>query len=39
VVAAKSPEITGLYLHIDLDVLGTAVACVNVFSEPNGLDG
>jgi arginase len=38
-VGRLSPEITGLYVHIDLDVLDRAVAGVNVFSEPGGLDG
>jgi arginase len=37
-VAKTSPEITGLYIHIDLDVLDAAVAGVNVYSEPNGPD-
>lgn len=38
-VSNLSPEITGLYVHIDLDALDSAVARVNVFSVPGGLDG
>ena len=34
-----SPKTTGLYVHIDLDVLDRAVAEVNVFGAPDGLDG
>lgn len=33
------PQISGLYVHIDLDVLDKAVAPVNVFGAPDGLDG
>jgi arginase len=33
------PEITGLYVHLDLDVLDINVAKVNVYSTPGGLDG
>ena len=33
-----SPTITGLYVHINLDVLDQAVAGVNVFGAPEGLD-
>ena len=38
-VGHLSPGITGLYVHIDLDVLDSSVAGVNVFSAPDGLDG
>jgi arginase len=38
-VGALTPEPTGLYVHVDLDVLDAAVADVNVYSEPGGLDG
>lgn len=34
-----SPKITGLYVHVDLDVLDKAVAGVNVFGAPDGVDG
>jgi arginase len=37
-VGALTPDITGLYVHIDLDVLDSAVARVNVYGEPGGLD-
>jgi arginase len=33
------PEISGLYIHLDLDVLDADVARVNVYSAPDGLDG
>jgi arginase len=36
---AVVPEITGLYVHLDLDVLDVEVAKVNVYSAPEGLDG
>ena len=32
------PEPSGLYLHLDLDVLDAGVAAVNVFSVPGGVD-
>jgi arginase len=35
-VAGLDPAVTGLYVHIDLDVLDSAVARVNVYSEPDG---
>lgn len=38
-VSAIDPEITGLYVHLDLDVLDAAVATVNIYSEPGGVDG
>ncbi len=38
-VRAITPEITGLYVHLDLDVLDASVATVNLYSTPNGLDG
>jgi arginase len=38
-VDAIEPEVTGLYLHVDLDVLDLEVARVNVFGAPGGLDG
>lgn len=38
-VGCFSPAITGLYVHIDLDVLDRTIAPVNVFSAPDGLDG
>jgi arginase len=38
-VGAIDPEITGLYVHLDLDVLDEAVATVNIYSEPGGVDG
>lgn len=37
-VEAMRPEATGLYLHVDLDVLGAGEAPVNVYSAPDGLD-
>jgi arginase len=36
---AVVPEITGLYVHLDLDVLDVEVAGVNVYSAPDGVDG
>jgi arginase len=36
---AVVPEITGLYVHLDLDVLDVEVANVNVYGAPDGLDG
>lgn len=33
------PAPSGLYLHIDLDVLDAEEACVNVFSAPGGVSG
>ncbi len=38
-VSAIDPEITGLYVHLDLDVLDASVATVNIYSEPGGVDG
>lgn len=38
-VGQFSPGITGLYVHIDLDVLDKTIAPVNVFGAPEGLDG
>ncbi len=38
-VSAIDPEITGLYVHLDLDVLDAAVATVNIYSESGGVDG
>jgi arginase len=35
---AIEPAITGLYVHLDLDILDVAVAPVNVYSVPGGLD-
>jgi arginase len=32
------PEITGLYIHLDLDVLDSSVATVNVYHSANGPD-
>jgi arginase len=37
-VAGLDPKITGLYVHIDLDVLDSAVAQANIYAAPNGLD-
>jgi arginase len=34
-----APEVTGLYVHLDLDVLDASVAAANLYSTPNGLDG
>jgi len=36
---AVEPAVTGLYVHLDLDILDVAVAPVNVYSAPGGLDG
>jgi arginase len=36
---AIAPEITGLYVHLDLDVLDVEAARVNVYSTSGGLDG
>jgi arginase len=36
---ALAPEPTGIYLHLDLDVLDEAVAPVNVYSAPGGITG
>jgi arginase len=33
------PKITGLYVHLDLDVLDIEAARVNVYGAPGGLDG
>jgi hypothetical protein len=38
-IRAVSPEITGLYVHLDLDVLDIEVARVNVYGSAGGLDG
>jgi len=38
-VAAIAPAITGLYVHLDLDVLDASAATVNVYSSPDGPDG
>jgi arginase family enzyme len=38
-VAAIEPPVSGLYLHVDLDVLDCAVAHVNVYAAPGGLGG
>jgi arginase len=37
-VNAITPEITGLYIHLDLDVLDSSVAKVNVYHSANGPD-
>jgi arginase len=37
-VSGMSPEMTGLYVHLDLDVLDSSVATVNVYNSANGLD-
>ncbi len=34
---ALTPEVSGIYLHLDLDVLDTGAAPVNIYSEPGGL--
>ena len=39
VVRAFEPEPTGIYLHLDLDVLDEAVAPVNVYHAPGGITG
>ena len=36
-VDALEPPATGLYLHVDLDVLDAAEAPVNIYSAPDGL--
>lgn len=36
-IAALEPSPSGLYLHLDLDVLDVAEAPVNVFSAPGGI--
>jgi arginase len=38
-VGGLDPAMTGLYVHLDLDVLDAAVARVNVYSEPDGPGG
>jgi len=38
-VRSIGPEMTGLYVHLDLDVLDASVATVNVFTSPNGPGG
>ena len=38
-VGSFAPAASGLYLHLDLDVLDAEVAGVNVFGAPGGLDG
>jgi arginase len=38
-VAGVAPEVTGLYVHIDLDVLDASIAHANVYHSPNGPDG
>ncbi|MDP9189926.1 MAG: arginase family protein [Actinomycetota bacterium] len=37
-VDALEPRATGLYLHVDLDVLDADEATVNIYSAPDGLD-
>lgn len=37
-VSAMRPEPTGVYLHVDLDVLDAGEAPVNIYSAPDGLD-
>ena len=37
-LAGLSPRITGLYVHIDLDVLDAATAQANLYTTPNGLN-
>jgi len=39
VLEAIKPEPTGVHLHIDLDVLDSAEAMVNVYSSPGGISG
>ena len=38
-IRSLEPQPTGIYLHLDLDVLDADVAGVNVFSAPGGPDG
>ena len=38
-VAGIAPPLTGLYIHLDLDVLDAAVAHVNLYNSPGGPDG
>jgi arginase len=38
-VGGLVPEIMGLYVHVDLDVLDEAVATANVYSAPDGVNG
>jgi len=38
-VRAFEPDPTGIYLHLDLDVLDEAVAAVNVYHAPGGITG
>ena len=37
-LAGLSPRITGLYVHLDLDVLDAATAQANLYTTPNGLN-
>jgi len=37
-LADLHPKITGLYIHLDLDVLDAATAQANLYTTPNGLD-
>ena len=37
-IEGLDPEPSGLYLHVDLDVLDSEVAGVNVYSAPGGVD-
>jgi Arginase family len=38
IISFVFPKITGLYVHIDLDVLDSAVAQANIYAAPDGLD-
>jgi arginase len=38
-IEARETEVSGLYLHVDLDVLDADVARVNVHSAPDGING
>ena len=38
-IGGLEPEPTGVYLHVDLDVLDSEEAPVNVYSAPGGLSG
>ena len=38
-VGSLAPEASGIYLHLDLDVIDAGVAGVNVYSAPGGIDG